>query len=416
MSAGGVQINWPTKTAALKLADTLAGTTAQAFETLSGNTLIAGENLDALKELRRVGRQKFKLTLIDPPYNTGGGFVYDDDRSEAAWLSLMLPRLMVARDVMSEDGLIMIFMDEGGLPLLRMLGREVFGAANDCGVLIWEKKRKPSFLQSQMGSVTDYIAVFAKNRKLAPALTMGMGKVGKRYPFNNRGNPTATLMFPAASVDFDVSDQRVPKQDMSTAGVPCRLLDRVEIRNGRNVEAFRMEGEWRYSQASLDGFVAQGQTISISRLPFRPNLVKNIPSEKKISNLLSFRTNADIPTNEDGLAEVMALFGGRAVFDYPKPVGILKYLIEAATKPGDAILDFFAGTASTGHAVAKVGEGRTFTLVQDTAPFADTPTGQTARKVCAAEGLAPHLASLAAERLRRAGLDSERDFQIVTLR
>lgn len=416
MKSGGVQFSWPTKSAALKLADTLASTTNPAFETLSGNALIAGDNLDALKELRRVGRQKFKLTLIDPPYNTGGGFVYDDDRSEAAWLSLMLPRLTVARDVMSDDGLIMIFMDESNLPLLRMLGREVFGVANDCGVLIWEKKRKPSFLQSQMGSVTDYIAVFAKNRKLAPPLTMGTGKAGKRYPFNNRGNPTATLTFPAGAVAFDLPNQRVPKQDMSTPGVPCSLLDRVEINAGRNVAAFRMQGEWRYSQSTLDGFVAKAQIINISRLPFRPNLVKDVPTEKKINNLLSFRTNADIPTNEDGLAEVMALFDGKAVFEYPKPVGLLKYLIEAATQPGDAILDFFAGTASTGHAVAKIADGRTFTLVQDTAPFADTPTGQAARKVCEAEGVTPHLASLAAERLRRIGLSSERDFQIITLR
>ena len=416
LGSRGVQIDWPTKSAAVKQANTLSRTTARDFETLSGNTLIQGDNLDALKELRRVGKQTFKLTLIDPPYNTGGGFVYDDDRSEAAWLSFMLPRLMVARDVMTDDGLMMIFMDDSGLPLLRMLAREVFGSANDCGILIWEKKRKPSFLQAQMGGVTDYIAVFAKNRKLAPALTMGTGKAGKRYPFNNRGNPTGVLTFPADAVAFDLPDQRVTKQDMSTSGVPCKLLDAVEIKAGRNRGAFRMQGEWRYSQATLDTFVASGQTINISRLPFRPNLVKAIPSEKKISNLLSFRTNSDIPTNEDGLAEVTALFGGQAVFDYPKPIGLLKYLIEAATKPGDAILDFFAGTASAGHAVAKIGDGRTFTLVQDTAPFADTPTGRSAKKICEAEGLAPHLASLAAERLRRAGLSSERDFQIVTLR
>ena len=416
MKSGGVQLDWPSKAAASKQADTLARTTAREFETLVGNALIQGDNLDALKEIRRVGRQKFKLTLIDPPYNTGGGFVYDDDRSEAAWLSFLLPRLTVARDIMTDDGLMMIFMDENGLPLLRMLAREVFGPVNDCGVLIWEKKRKPSFLQAQMGGVTDYIAVFAKNRKLAPPLTMGTGKAGKRYPFNNRGNPTCVLTFPPGSVAFDLPDQRVAKQDMSTAGVPCKLLDAVVIEGGRNKDGFRMQGEWRYSQSTVDDFVSTGQTINISRLPFRPNLVKAIPSEKKISNLLSFRTNSDIPTNEDGLAEVTALFGGEAVFDYPKPVAILKYLIEASTKPGDAILDFFAGTGSTGHAVAKIGDGRSFTLVQEPAPFADTPTGFAAKKICEAEGLAPHLASLAAERLRRAGLSSERDFQIVTLR
>ncbi len=416
MRSGGVQIDWPTKSAAVKQADSLARTTSRAFETLGGNVLIEGDNLDALKEIRRVGRQRFKLTLIDPPYNTGGGFVYDDDRSEAAWLSLMLPRLKVARDIMTDDGLMMIFMDEASLPLLRMLGRDVFGSNNDCGVLVWEKKRKPSFLQSQMGSVTDFIAVFAKNRKLAPPLTMGTGKAGKRYPFNNRGNPLGILTFPAGSVAFDLPDQGVKKQDMSTPGVPCKLLDRVDIRGGRNANAFRMEGEWRYSQSTVDGFAQSGQTINISRLPFRPNLVKEVPSEKKISNLLSFRTNSDIPTNEDGLAEVTALFGGESVFDYPKPVGILKYLIEAATEPGDAILDFFAGTASTGHAVAKIGDGRTFTLVQDTAGLADTPTGRAAKKICEGQGLAPNLASIAAERLRRAGLSSERDFEIVTLR
>ena len=414
--SGGVEIGWPNKAAAAKQADTLARTTAREFESLSGNALIQGDNLDALKELRRVGHRHYRLALIDPPYNTGGGFVYEDDRSEAAWLSFMLPRLLVARDLLADDGLMMIFMDEANLPILRLLGREVFGATNDCGVLVWEKKRKPSFLQAQMGSVTDFIAVFTKDRRQAPALTMGTGMAGKRYPFNNRGNPSAELSFPAGSVEFDLDDQSVPKQDMSTPGVPCRLLDRVAIKGGRNANPFRMQGEWRYSQASVDEFAATGQVINISRLPFRPNLVKAVPSEKKINNLLSFRTNPDIPTNEDGLAEVTALFEGEAVFDYPKPVGVLQYLIEAATDPGDAVLDFFAGTASTGQAVAQAGDGREFTLVQDTAALPDTATGTAARKLCQRLGLPAHLASIAAERLRRAGLDSERDFQLVTLR
>ncbi|MGB0745895.1 MAG: DNA methyltransferase, partial [Alphaproteobacteria bacterium] len=94
----------------------------------------------------------------------------------------------------------------------------------------------------------------------------------------------------------------------------------------------------------------------------------------------------------------------------------LQYLIEAATDPGDAVLDFFAGTASTGQAVTQAGAGREFTLVQDTAPLPDTATGTAARKLCQRLGLPAHLASIAAERLRRAGLDSERDFQLVTLR
>ena len=416
MRSGGVEIGWPNKAAAAKQADTLARTTAREFETLGGNALIQGDNLDALKELRRVGHRRYRLALIDPPYNTGGGFVYEDDRSEAAWLSFMLPRLLVARDLLADDGLMMIFMDEANLPILRLLGREVFGASNDCGVLVWEKKRKPSFLQAQMGSVTDFIAVFAKDRRQAPALTMGTGMAGKRYPFNNRGNPTAELSFPAGSVEFDLDDQSVPKQDMSTPGVPCHLLDRVVIKGGRNANPFRMQGKWRYSQASVDEFAATGQVINISRLPFRPNLVKAVPSEKKINNLLSFRTNPGIPTNEDGLAEVTALFEGETVFDYPKPVGVLQYLIESATDPGDAVLDFFAGAASTGQAVAQAGAGREFTLVQDTAPLPDTATGTAARKLCQRLGLPAHLASIAAERLRRTGLDSERDFQLFTLR
>ena len=127
MKSGGVHLDWPTKSAASKQANTLARTTAREFETLAGNALIQGDNLDALKEIRRVGRQTFKLTLIDPPYNTGGGFVYDDDRSEAAWLSFLLPRLTVARDIMTDDGLMMIFMDETGLPLRYRHARQRVG-------------------------------------------------------------------------------------------------------------------------------------------------------------------------------------------------------------------------------------------------------------------------------------------------
>ena len=228
---------------------------------------------------------------------------------------MMYPRLKVARNLLASDGIIFISIGDEELHNLRVVCDEIFGYENFCGTFIWEKKKKPSFLDRNMGTVTDYIVAYAKDRSQSPAFTTGSVEKEKKYPFNNAGNNMAVLEFPAASVTFGISDQIVTAQDMSEGNIKTVLLDDVHIVKGRNSNAFRLLGEWRYSQAKLNEFVAADADILISKIPFRPNYVNKSGEEKKIANLLSYRINA-VQTNEDATQQTREIFGADVV-SYP---------------------------------------------------------------------------------------------------
>ena len=185
---------------------------------------------------------------------------------------------------------------------------EIFGRENFCGQFVWEKKRKPSFLDSNMGSVTEYILAFAKSRAESPPFVGGITTENKMYPFNNAGNGIRVLTFPARSVEFQCTDTTFEPQDMSSGNIITRLLDRFEVRDGRNHQQFRLEGEWRYSQRKLDEILALGERIVIRRTPFRPNHVKGGGAPKKLKNLLSI-AHYGITTYEDATEQSRALFG-----------------------------------------------------------------------------------------------------------
>lgn len=333
----------------------------------TNHRIIEGDNFDVLKHLKKDFEGRIKLIYIDPPYNTGNDFVYADNfQSHANWLNMIYPRLLLARDLLKDDGVIFISIDDNEAHNLSVICREIFGDENYCGTFIWEKKKKASFLNDNMGCVTEYIIAFAKNREKAPSFVVGLTENGKKYPFNNAGNSPQTLVFPAESVTFTCSDQVVAAQDMSKGNIKTVLLDDVNIQNGKNLNAFRLYGEWRYSQKKLEEFVVNGDQIVISKIPFRPNYINCLDKPKKTTNLLSFRLNG-VPTNEDATNELRELFGAD-VMSYPKPTGLIKYLVQLVTKEDDIILDFFAGSGTTGHAVwlANVEQkyNRRFILVQ----------------------------------------------------
>ena len=399
------------------------------------NLFIEGDNLEVLKLLQKSYHKKVKLIYIDPPYNTGKDFVYRDDYTDSVrdylrltgqvdeagrrlmanpetsgryhtdWLNMMYPRLKLARNLLRDDGVIAISIDDHELANLRKLCDEVFGEENFCGVFIWEKKKKPSFLDANMGSVTEYIVCFARNRAQSPPFGAGAVQEGKKYPFNNAGNGIQTLTFPAGSVRFGCQDQVVVAQDMSEGVISTELLDNVAIVNGRNANAFRLRGEWRYSQQKLDEFVEESADIVISRLPFRPNYVSRSGELKKTSNLLSYRTNG-VPTYEDATQEMRDLFGAD-VMSYPKPGGLMKYLVRAMTGDGDIVMDFFAGSGSTAHGVmlqnSEDGCNRRYILVQLPEPLRpDHADARPAFEFCQAQGFSPTIAEIGKERIRRA--------------
>lgn len=398
------RLDWPGKLEALALANAPIAKTLRPcreesvdFDTTQ-NLFIEGDNLDALKIMQENYLGKIKMIYIDPPYNTGNDFIYEDDFAETAegflkrsnqkdergnrlianpetngrfhsdWLSMIYPRLKIAKTLLTDDGLLFISIGEHEIDNLLRLTKEVFGEENFVTTFLRQRKKKPSFLHANVGSMFEYVVCVARYRAFAPAFSVDVTTVGKKYPVNNAGNSLGTLVFPGGSVRFVPKDTVYEPQDMSEGNIITRLLDKVVVTDHRNIDAFRLEGEFRYSQSRLDEIVRAGETITISKAPFRPNHVKAGGEVKKMHNLLSPETY-QAGTNEDATAELESLLGA-PLFDNPKPSSLVRVLCRAVTynDPDALVMDFFCGSGSTAHAVMQLnaddGGNRRFIMVQ----------------------------------------------------
>jgi len=317
------------------------------------NRLIRGDNLHVLEALLPEFKGAIKCIYIDPPYNTGNTFAfYQDDVRHDCWLDFMRLRLTLMRELLTKDGILLVSIGDEEAAYLKVLMDSLFGRQNYCGTLVWEKKKKPSFLDRNMGSVTEFILAYAKNRALTGPFVYGHTTEGKRYPLNNAGNGIRILRFDAGKVQFNCPDGYYAPQDMSAGHIVTRLLDGLEIKDGRNLNTFRLEGEWRYSQATLDEIMQGNEPVQISKVPFRPNHIKPGGEPKKLKNLLN-GTHYHMSTYEDATEESRALFG-TAAFDYPKPEKLIHVLLNAVTQEGDWVLDAFAGSGTTGAVAHKM--------------------------------------------------------------
>lgn len=351
------------------------------------NLYIEGDNLEVLRLLQKSHQEKVKMIYIDPPYNTGMNFIYKDNFSETLsnhrsfansthssgrfhtnWLNFIYPRLLLAKTLLTEDGMIFISISDKELYNLKKICDEVFGEENFVCTFIWEKKKKPSFLDRNVGCITEYIVVFSKNNKRTHALSIEKTEEGKKYPLNNAGNTLRTLTFPKGTVQFRVEDQVIKAQNMSGGKIITELLDDVIVDNGVNQNSFRLKGEWRYSQDKLNEIIRNGEEIMISKVPFRPNHVKRGGEVKKIKNLFTIN-GYGFPTYEDADKEIIDLFG-KKVFDYSKPEKLIRHLIQSLLYNDEKaiVLDFFSGSGTTGEAVwrynQEFGTKHQFILVQ----------------------------------------------------
>jgi len=398
------QFTWPNKKKAIRLANTPSTMTLRPCREESvdfdntENLYIEGDNLEVLKLLREDYLGKVKMIYIDPPYNTGNDFVYEDDFSQTSsdylgnsgqldaagnrliqntesngrfhtdWLNMIYPRIKTARDFLREDGVIFISIDDNEMSNLHNVCNEIFGADNFVANLIWEKKKKPSFLNVNLGTKTEFIVCYAKNRTALGSLSVELTEEGKKYPFNNAGNSVGDLEFPPKTVKFNIPDGFIPPQDMSQGNIYTELITPLTIFGGYNENAFTLRGEWRYSQSKLNEIIKDGDEIVISKIPFRPNHVKKGGDIKKMHNLLSISAYG-IATNEDATEELTHLFN-TSLFDYAKPSELIKFVCKSCTyqTKGGIILDFFSGSGTTAHAIMKLnaedGGNRKFILVQ----------------------------------------------------
>jgi len=433
-------LNWPGKKEALltanaPIAKTLRPCREESIEfDTTENLFIEGDNLDALKLLQESYLGKVKMIYIDPPYNTGKDFIYADNFAESTeeyllesgqkdeegnrliantdangrfhsdWLSMMYSRLKLAKNLLKDDGVIFISIDENEVHNLRKVCDDVYGAGNFITSFCWEKKKKPSFLNKNLGAKFEFIVVYAKQRENTGAFSVDLTTEGKKYPFNNAGNSLASLSFPPNAVKFKMEDQFVDPQDMSEGKIKTKLLNGFNITGGTNAEEFVLEGEWRYSQKKLNEIVNNQEEIVISKIPFRPNHIKAGGEVKKMHNLLTI-SHYSVKTNEDADSEQVELLGA-SFFDYAKPSGLIKLLAKAVTyeEKNDLVLDFFAGSSTTADAIMQLnvedGGSRKFIMVQLPEACAEETE---AYKFLKDAGSPTNIAEISKERIRRAG-------------
>ncbi|EAA0223592.1 site-specific DNA-methyltransferase [Listeria monocytogenes] len=350
----------------------------------SKNLFFTGDNLEVLRHLQQNYANSVDFIYIDPPYNTGSdGFVYPDSfeytdeqlknmfglnddelkrlksiqgkSTHSAWLAFMYPRLYLAKKLLKDSGVIFVSIDDNEQADLKLLMDDVFGEGSFITNFVWEKKKKPSFLNINLGTKFEYITVYAKDRGQTQPFSVETTTKGKKYPFNNSGNGIKTLEFPSGSIKFtNMKDGFVKAQDMSSGNIKTNLINNFEIKNGTNIESVMLEGEWRYSQQKLNEIVRNGNLITISSVPFRPNLTMDGGEVKKMHNLLTV-DQYQVATNEDATNEFSKLMGAN-YFDFTKPTGLIKLLLKSClyNNPNGIVMDFFAGSSTTADAVMQL--------------------------------------------------------------
>jgi len=398
------QIDWPGKRAAgfaanAPVAKTLRPIRSESVDfDITKNLFIEGDNLEALKLLQESYLGKIKLIYIDPPYNTGNDFVYHDDfaqsreeylarsgqkttdsgrlvanpetngRFHSDWLSMMLPRLKLARSLLSPDGLIMVSISDGELSNLTALLAELLGRRNHVATFTWVKKRKGSHLSRTVRSMTEYVVCFA--RDIDEAELIGEAAYSDKWqPLAKRTNSHKRLFFSAWTVETSLQDGSYAPGVYGEGTSALDFSQGFVVEDRMVAEDFGVTGPFVWTQAKLDDELRLGSRIALSR-KFGFNSLRHDQGSKvkRPSTLIDKSTGAG--TNEDGYEEGIKIFGAAGIMSYPKPTSLLKYLIRTATwyDKNALILDFFAGSGSTGDAVLQLnredGGTRRFLLVQ----------------------------------------------------
>jgi adenine-specific DNA-methyltransferase len=412
------QFTWPDKRNAIRLAnapttDTLRPCREESVDfDNTQNLYIEGDNLEVLKLLRENYLGKVKMIYIDPPYNTGNDFVYNDDFAQTAgdyvhnsgqedeegnrlvantesngrfhtdWLNMIYPRLKVAKDLLSEDGVIFISIDDNEQENLKKVCDEVFGSRNYIAQLVWERAYAPKNDARFISNSHDYILMFAKNIDV-----FVIGRLDRTEEANARySNP-----------DNDPRGVWKPSDiSVKTYNAACDYP--ITTPSGRVVEP----PAGRCWSLSKNKFL---ERLQDNRIWFGPN-GDSVPSIKRFLSELKFEGMAptsilfykEVGHSQEGAKEVVSLFGDKGVFDGPKPVRLLERLLTLANLNDDSIvLDFFSGSATTAHAVmkrnAEKGMSLKFVLVQLPEQVSEKKKDQGFSTIC----------EIGKERIRRAG-------------
>lgn len=414
-------LNWAGKSEAYRIlqAQTCKTLTPQPAESVNfastENIFIEGENLDVLKVLQKSYFNSIKMIYIDPPYNTGNDFVYNDNFKQdlkdyqeksgelddegnlklafkknskenghfhSKWLNMMLPRLHLAKNLLKDDGVIFISIDDNEQAQLKLLCDEVFGEENFVEQIIWEKKFSPQNDAKYFSKNHDYLICYAKNLteveiKLLPR-SEEMNARYKNYDNDPRGVWTSDNLL---------------RKDRQQSGVYT-----ITTPNGtqHNPPTGR---SWRVSQTKFAEMVAD------NRIWFGED-GGNVPRIKRFLNEVQNGTKGislwkfnEVGHNQEASQELRKLFDGDSYFDTPKPLRLLKRMLNLSTNKNDLVLDFFAGSATTAHAVMQLNAedngNRRFICVQ-------LPEVTDEKSEAFKAGF-KNIAEISKERIRRAG-------------
>jgi len=394
----------------------------------TSNVLMRGDNLDALRLLRHSYFGKVKLIYIDPPYNTqSDGFIYRDDfsakqsevlaqlgysadnidyikniygaRTHSGWLSFMYPRLLLAKDLLRDDGVIFISIDDNEQAQLKLLCDEVFGQENFVASIAWKKRSSPD-ARDTVGSVHDWILCYVKE---AEKIKTAIGKMPlSSERVDSYINPDNDSRGVWASVDMTGMTGRATKDQFFAVTLPSGRI--IKPPKGRS---------WGLAQRTFTELCADNR-IWFGQGGDNVPRIKRFLSESDGQVVPSFWDMNDGGSNDEAKKEVNELMGQADVFDTPKPVRLIQRMLTIATQKDESalVLDFFAGSATTGQAVlaqnATDGGNRQFILVQIPQPI--DPKKQKEAHHFVTETLGKPEATIfeiTAERLRRAGAKIE---------
>ncbi|MDR0528922.1 MAG: site-specific DNA-methyltransferase [Zoogloeaceae bacterium] len=357
------------------------------------NLYIEGDNLDVLKLLRETYLNRVKMIYIDPPYNTGNDFVYEDNFAEETgeflrrdgyydtegnrlrenrdsngrfhtdWLNMIYPRLRVARDLLTEDGVIFISIDDNEVENLKKIANEIFGEERFAAQIPWRKRTAKSDVPFGVSQDYEWILVYAKSMEFVACLEGGTRKYFETEDFPDR--------------PWRIHD--LTKQT-SASERPNSFFTIIDPKNGNEYPA-NPNRTWAITEETFKHYYAENRIVfpgdydflSISKPCLRYWKEDDIAKAGDRFGFIPVSTNlpSEIGMTQDGTKEIAELFK-KKVFGFPKPVALIKYFLKAATAANpnnnDIILDFFSGSATTAHAVmqlnAEDGGKRNFIMVQ----------------------------------------------------
>jgi adenine-specific DNA-methyltransferase len=321
--------------------------------------LIEGDNFHTLSVLNYTHAGKIDLIYIDPPYNTGKkDFIYNDKYVEeedtyrhSKWLNFMNKRLELAKELLTEDGVIFISIDDNEVAQLKMLCHKIFGENNFAGQWNWFKSATPPNLSLKVKKNLEYILVYEKNRNNTKF--RGIKKNSKSDdPFTKPQNTLKTLTFPARSINFKTDNGEVEAGIYGTEKFPNKLINNIHIRNFTNENEAIFENKFIWTQDKLNEELENMTIVNCSKT-FVLSYKKQNYSEEVPPNLIDESVGVD--TTEEAGKRLFEMFNTKT-FDYPKPVSLIKYLInfKPKLKEKSIILDFFAGSGTTAQAVLEL--------------------------------------------------------------